>query len=99
MTKPSETMNEALGALAAVTTTGDLRRIVANAMLAHVRGEMSSATLEAVSKGLDSVSNSLQAEVKIARLRQEMHKAGGGLAVPDKDAGLGQLAIGGPSCS
>lgn len=94
MSKTSPTMEDALGNLMAVTTTGDLRRIVANAMLAHIRGELAGSSLEQVSKGLDSISNSLQAEVKIAKLRREMHLQGGNLNKFDKDGDLGTLAIG-----
>lgn len=92
--KSSETMEDALGNMMAVTTTGDLRRIVANAMLAHARGEVPNSSLESLAKGLDSISNSLQAEVKIAKLRYEMHSQGGNLGKYDKDANLGQLGIG-----
>lgn len=95
MTKPSETMQRALGSLSAITTTGDLRRIVANAMLAHARGEIANNTLESLAKGLDAVSNSLQAEVKIAKLRHEMRKQGGQLGKHDEpEAELGALGIG-----
>ena len=90
----SETLIAGLGALAAVTTTGDLRRIVANAMLAHARGELSNSSLESLAKGLDSISASLHEEVKIAKLRNEMRLQGGRIAKPtDGDDDLGSLLI------
>lgn len=94
MTAPSNTMLEGLGNLAAVTTTGDLRRIVANSMLALARKEISTTDVETLAKGLDSISNSLQAEVKIAKLQLEMRAQGGALGKQEPAAGLGQLVIG-----
>lgn len=93
--KASETMLEGLGNLAAVTTTGDLRRIVANSMLALVRKEISTGDVETLAKGLDSISSSLQAEVKLAKLQIEMHTQGGALGKkPENVPALGALAIG-----
>jgi hypothetical protein len=92
--KAGETMLEGLGNLASVTTTGDLRRIVANSMLALARKEIASSDVETLAKGLDSISNSLQAEVKLAKLQIEMRAQGGALGKQEATPGLGQLVIG-----
>jgi len=81
--------------MASVTTTGDLRRIVANSMLALVRKEISATDLGTLAKGLDSISASMQAEINLAKTRMEMHKQGNALHGFDKDARLGQLTISG----
>ncbi len=96
--KPAQTLTESLGPLAAVTTTGDLRRIVSNAMLALARKEISATDFVALAKGLDAVSGSLQTEVNIAKARMEMLKNGGKLGGKggggDGPEGLGSLPIG-----
>ena len=64
--KASKTLVESLEGMEEVSTQGDLRRIVANSMLALVRKEISATDLEAMSKGLDAISNSLNAERRMA---------------------------------
>ena len=93
--KTSETLVASLGAMSAVTTTGDLRRIVANSMLALARKQISATDLLAMAKGLDSVSGSMQTEINLVKARIEMHKHGGSLTSFDKDAGMGHLSIAG----
>ena len=90
----SNTLIDSLGTLAAVTTTGDLRRIVANSMLALARKEISRSDVESMAKGLESISNSLLAEVKLAKLQIEMRTTGGQLGKVEEVPGLGQLSIG-----
>jgi hypothetical protein len=92
--KASRTLVEGLTDLEQVAGSGDLRRIVANAMLALVRKEISGADVESLAKGLDSISNSLNAEVKVAKLQVEMRAQGGQLG---SVAHLGQMVIGNPS--
>ncbi len=87
----SQTLTQALGTLAAVTTKGDLRQIVANSLLALARKEISATDVEAMAKGLDSISNSLNAELKIAKARIELRDKGADLG---KQAHLGQMLIG-----
>ena len=89
--KPSNTVLNALDDLRAVTTQGDLRRIVANSLLALARKEISATDVEAMAKGLDSISNSLNAEVKVARTQIELREKGGELGSVTH---LGRLLIG-----
>lgn len=94
----SNTMLQGLGNLQSIATTGDLRRIVANSMLALARKEIPRTDVETYAKGLDAISNSLQAEVKIAKLQMEMRKQGGGLGKDGaavENVALGTLRIGG----
>ena len=89
--KPAATLIESLSNLDAVTTQGDLRRIVANSLLALARKEISATDVEAMAKGLDSISNSLNAEIKVAKTTIELRAAGAQLG---KVVQLGQLVIG-----
>ena len=90
----SQTLQESLGTLAEVTTQGDLRRIVANSLLALARKEISASDVEAMAKGLDSISNSLNAEIKVAKTAIELREKGANLG---KVAHLGSLLIGNTS--
>jgi len=89
--KAAHTLQESLGNLAEVTTQGDLRRIVANSLLALARKEISASDVEAMAKGLDSISNSLNAEIKVAKTAIELREKGANLG---KVAHLGSLLIG-----
>ena len=89
--KTSNTLINSLADMSEVATQGDLRRIVANSMLALVRKELSATDLEALGKGLDSISNSLNAEVKVAKTSIELREKGADLG---KVTHLGQLVIG-----
>lgn len=81
----------ALDGMDEVRTSGDMRRIVGNMMLALARKEVSATDMEALAKGLDSVSNSMNAEVKKARLDMDLRKAS--QKVGDT-AEMGKLLIG-----
>jgi len=76
--KPSQTL-ECLSGMGEVTTSGDIRRIVANSLLALARKEMPASDVEAMAKGLDSISNSLNAEIKVARMAIELREKGASL--------------------
>jgi hypothetical protein len=89
--KPSQTVTESLQDMSEVATQGDLRRIVANSLLALVRKEISATDLEAMAKGLDAISNSLNAEVKVAKTSIELREKGADLG---KIVHLGQMLIG-----
>ena len=92
--KAAPTLQESLGTLAAVTTTGDLRRIIANSLLALARKEISATDAVAMAKMLDSISSSMQTEVNVAKVRLEMHKTGGAVGkLRDSDNPLGQMLI------
>lgn len=94
--KPSQATLEALSDMQAVSTQGDLRRIVANSLLALARKEISATDVEAMAKGLDSISNSLNAEIKVAKTAIELREKGANLG---QVAHLGQLLIGKPPAS
>jgi hypothetical protein len=89
--KAAKTLIESLGSMGEVSTQGDLRRIVANSLLALARKEISATDVEAMAKGLDSISNSLNAEIKVARTSIELREKGGQLG---QVVHLGQLVIG-----
>ena len=89
--KAAKTLIESLADIEQVSTQGDLRRIVANSLLALVRKEISATDVEALAKGLDSISNSLNAEIKVAKTTIELREKGAKLG---SVVHLGQLVIG-----
>ncbi|XVJ69875.1 MAG: hypothetical protein HEQ39_09630 [Rhizobacter sp.] len=91
--KAAKTLLDSLSDIENVSTQGDLRRIVANSLLALARKEVSATDVEAMAKGLDSISNSLNAEIKVAKTSMELREKGGSLG---KVVHLGQLLIGKP---
>jgi hypothetical protein len=91
--KAAKTLVESLSDMDAVTTQGDLRRIVANSLLALARKEVSATDVEAMAKGLDAISNSLNAEIKVAKTSIELREKGASLG---RVVHLGQLVIGAP---
>lgn len=91
--KAAKTLVESLSNMDQVATQGDLRRIVANSLLALARKEISATDVEAMAKGLDSISNSLNAEIKVARTSIDLREKGGKLG---DVVHLGQLLIGSP---
>ena len=89
--KASKTVLEGLADLTDVQTQGDLRRIVANSLLALARKEISATDVEAMAKGMDAISNSLNAEVKVAKTRIELRAVGEDMG---KITHLGRMLIG-----
>lgn len=89
--KTSNTLTESLEDMTGVVTQGDLRRIVANSLLALARKELSATDLEAMARGLDSISNSLNAEIRVAKTSIELRDKGGNLG---QVVQLGHLVIG-----
>ena len=89
--KAAKTLTQSLDNMGEVATQGDLRRIVANSLLALARKEISATDVEAMAKGLDSISNSLNAELKVAKARIELREKGAELGSPTH---LGQMLIG-----
>lgn len=89
--KASVATLEGIADLDQVRTGGDLRRIVGNALLALARDEISATKVEAMAKGLDSISNSLNAEVKVAKTSIELREKGADLG---KVVHLGNMLIG-----
>ena len=89
--KAAKTLVESVADMEQVTTQGDLRRLVANSLLALARKEISATDVEAMAKGLDSISNSLNAEIKVAKTAVELRDKGASLG---KVEHLGQMLIG-----
>ena len=92
--KAAKTLVESLSDVEQVTTGGDLRRIVANSLLALARKEISATDVEAMAKGLDSISNSLNAEIRVAKTSVELREKGANLGATPH---IGRLVIGNPS--
>lgn len=89
--KASPQTLDSLADMNGVKTQGDLRRIVANALLALARKEISATDVEAMAKGLDAISNSLNAEIKVIKTKVELREEGAALG---KTVQLGQMLIG-----
>jgi len=89
--KAAKTLVDSVADMEQVTTQGDLRRLVANSLLALARKEISATDVEAMAKGLDSISNSLNAEIKVAKTAIELREKGAQLG---QVVQLGQLVIG-----
>ena len=89
--KPSTNLIDSLANMESVTTQGDLRRIVANSLLALARKEISATDVQAMGKGLESINNSLLAEIKVAKMATELRTQGGELG---KVVELGNLVVG-----
>ena len=89
--KASDKLLESLSGMKEVQSQGDLRRIVANSLLALARKEISSTDIEAMAKGMDSISNSLNAEVRVAKAKIELRNIGAGIGEVTQ---LGSLLIG-----
>ena len=89
--KAAKTLVESVADMEQVTTQGDLRRLVANSLLALARKQISATDVEAMAKGLDSISNSLNAEIKVAKTAIELREKGAQLG---QVVQLGQLVIG-----
>ena len=89
--KAATTLVESLQDIHQVESNGDLRRIVANSLLALARKEISASDLEAMAKGLDSISNSLNAEIRVHKTSIELRALGANIG---KVVELGNLLIG-----
>ena len=89
--KPSATSLEAISDIKAVTSMGDLRRIVGNSLLALARKEISATDVIAMGKGLESISNSINAEIKLARAKIELRDTGGASGGPGWAVGRRQI--------
>ena len=89
--KASQTTLDSLANMHQVATGGDLRRIVATTLLALARKEISATDVEAMARGLESISNSLTAEIKVAKTTIELCEKGAHLG---KVVHLGSMLIG-----
>lgn len=91
--KASQNTLESLSDIKAVTTSGDVRRIGAQMLLALARKEISAVDLMAAAKMIDSQANHLNAEVKTMRVAAELRDRGAELT---KIGHLGTMVIGTP---
>lgn len=89
----SLTMIENLTDIQRVETSGDIRRIGAEMLLALARKEISATDLEAAAKMIDAQANSLNAEVKLAKAAIELRERGADLG---KVVHIGRTLIGTP---
>lgn len=89
--KPSQNTLESLANMQQVSTLGDVRRIIGQSLLALARKEISAADVTAMAKGVDSISNSLNAEISLARTAHELRQTGADLG---KIVHVGQTLIG-----
>lgn len=77
--KPSVNTLESLEDISKVATLGDVRRIIGQSLLALARKEISAADLTAMAKAADSIANTLNAEVALAKTANELRKTGADL--------------------
>lgn len=91
--KASQNTLESLSDIGAVSTTGDVRRIGAQMLLALARKEIPAADVEAAAKMMAAQAALLSTEVKIAKAAIELREKGGQLT---KLATLGHMVIGTP---
>lgn len=89
--KPSQNTLESLSDMQQVSTLGDVRRIIGQSLLALARKEVSAADVTAMAKAVDSIANSLNAEISLARTSHELRQSGADLG---KIVHIGQTLIG-----
>lgn len=89
--KPSNNTLESLADINQVSTLGDVRRIIGQSLLALARKEISANDVMALAKGVDAISNSLNAELSLARTTHDLRQAGANLG---EIVHLGQTMIG-----
>lgn len=87
MATTMETMND----VTEIKTSGDIRRLVSNSLLALVRKEISATDVTALSKGLEAISGSIDVEIRLAKMNLELKAQGAEIA---KTAEMGRLLIG-----
>lgn len=74
--KPSNVTLESLSDIQRVSTLGDVRRVIGQSLLALARKEISAADVTAMAKGVDSIANTLMAEISLARTRHDLRDQG-----------------------
>lgn len=77
--KASQNTLESLEDINKVATLGDVRRVIGQSLLALARKEISATDLMAMAKAADSIANTLNAEVKLAKTSHELRKVGADL--------------------
>lgn len=89
--KPSQNTLESLSDMTQVATLGDVRRIIGQSLLALARKEISATDVVAMAKAVDAISDSLNAEISLARTTHELRQTGAELG---KIVHVGQTLIG-----
>jgi len=89
--KASENTLESLADMTQVATLGDVRRIIGQSLLALARKEISAADVTAMAKAVDSIANTLNAEVSLAKTAHDLRQQGADLG---KVVHIGQTLIG-----
>lgn len=89
--KPSNNTLESLQDIDSMSTLGDVRRVIAQSLLALARKEISATDLTAMAKAADSIANTLNAEISLAKTSHELRKTGADLG---EIVHLGQTLIG-----
>lgn len=59
-----------------VQTLGDVRRIIGNSLLALARKEISATDVVAMAKAVDSIANTLNSEIALAKVRTVLRDNG-----------------------
>lgn len=77
--KPSQNTLESISDMTQVATLGDVRRIIGQSLLALARKEISASDVVAIAKGVDAISNSLNAEISLARTAHDLRQTGANL--------------------
>jgi len=90
--KPSQNTLESLSDMQQVSTLGDVRRVIGQSLLALARKEISAADVTAMAKAVDSIANSLNAEISLAKTAHDLRQSGADLG---KIVHIGQTLIGG----
>lgn len=88
--KKAATMS-AMDDMVEIKTSGDIRRLVSNSLLALARKEISATDVTAMSKGLEAISGSIDVEIRLAKMNLELKAQGVEIA---KTAEMGRLLIG-----
>lgn len=88
---PSKNTLDALSDITSVQTSGQIRRIGAQMLLALARKEVSATDIEAAAKMVAAQALHMAAEVKVARAAIELRERGADLG---KVSEMGQLRIG-----
>jgi len=90
--KPSANTHDSLADIERLETSGQLRRVGAQMLLALARKEISATDVDSASKMIDAQARSLEAEVKTMKACIELRERGADIG---KAVHLGQLLLGG----
>lgn len=94
--KASTSLVEALSDIPRMSTTGDVRRVGAEMLLALARKEISATDVDAAAKMIAAQAAHMMAEVKTAMTAQQLRASGADLG---KIVHLGRTVIGTPGTS